>query len=172
MKRIVCLTIIALFIITGCTAVYAQSNKIAQLKEQIIDLQNEGTLGFKNFILCTNIIGYGQYVATPTNKVKAGTEIYFYYEPLNFFTNRRNGGYHVWYTQDMILLDENSKVIYNGLEALNFNYQTVSPVLDCYATNSLDLGNLPPGNYTFKAVIHDKLKNTDAVTTYDFEIVQ
>jgi len=172
MKRIICSIIITVFLIIGCTAVSAQESEVARLKEKIIDIQIKGQLGFKNFILCTNIIGYGQYVAAETNQVKAGTEIYFYYEPANLFTNRRNGGYHVWFTQDMILLDAEGNEIYNGPEALNFNYQTVSPVLDYYATNSLNLGNLSPGKYTFKAVIHDKLRKEDAVHTYDFEIVE
>ncbi len=172
MKRIFSITIIAVVLVIGYIVVFAQSNKVAQLKEKIIDMQNEGKLGSKNFMLCNNIIGYGQYVAAQTNKVKSGSEICFYYEPLNLFTNRRNGGYHVWYTQDMILLDEKGKTIYNGPEALNFNYRTTSPVLDYYATNSLNLGNLPLGKYTFKAVMHDKLKKEEAVHTYDFEIVK
>ncbi len=172
MKRIIGIIIIVCILIAGFTSINAQESKVAQLKEKIIDLQNEGKLGFKNFFLCTNIIGYGQYVAANTNKVKAGTEIYFYYEPQNLFTNRSNSGYHVWYTQDMIVLDAKGKEIYNGPEMLNFNYQTTAPVLDYYATNSLSLGNLPTGKYTFKAVMHDKLKNAEAVYTYDFEIVE
>ena len=172
MKRIISITIIAVIVITGCTALSAQESKVAQLKEQIIDLQNAGQLEFKNFYLCTNIIGYGQYVAAKSNKVKAGTEIYFYYEPVNLFTNRSNSGYHVWYTQDMIVLNAEGGEIYNGPEIFNFNYRTTAPVLDYFATNSLNLGNLPVGNYTFKAVMHDKLKNAEAVYTYDFEIVE
>ena len=145
---------------------------VLQLKEKIIDLQNQGELGFRNFTLCNNILGYGQYVEAPTNQVKAGTEIYFYYEPVNLFTNRRVGTYHIWYTQDMIVLAADGTMIYNGEEMLNFNYQTTSPVLDVYATNSLDLGDLPAGRYQFKVVVHDKLRNKDAAISMDFEIVQ
>lgn len=57
-------------------------------------------------------------------------------------------------------------------EALNFNYQTTSPVLDVYASNTLTLGDLPPGKYQFRAVLHDKLKRVDASYTYTFEIVE
>lgn len=144
---------------------------VSELKEKIIDLQNQGELGFRNFTLCTNILGYGQYVEATSNKVKAGSEIFFYYEPVNLFTNRKDGVYHVWYTQDMIVLTGGGEEIYNGPEILNFNYQTTSPVLDFYATNSLELGDLPPGTYQFKAVLHDKLKNKDTSYAYTFEIV-
>ena len=144
---------------------------VAELKEKIIDFQNEGELGFRNFTLCSNILGFGQYVPTPSMKVKAGSSLQIYYEPKNIFTNRLNGAYQMWYTQDMILLDVDGEVIYEGLELLNFNYQTTSPVLDTYATNSLNLGDLPAGEYIFKAIIHDKLKQVDAEHTFKFEIV-
>jgi len=54
---------------------------------------------------------------------------------------------------------------------LNFNLQSVSPVLDLYAQNSLNLGDLPPGTYEFEAVIHDKLKGSSAKTTYVLKII-
>ena len=72
----------------------------------------------------------------------------------------------------MILLADDGSELYNGSELLNFNYQTTPPVLDVYATNSLDLGELGTGTHHFKAVLHDKLKNTDAEFTFDFEIIQ
>ncbi|MFH1941307.1 MAG: hypothetical protein ABIL68_04325 [bacterium] len=144
---------------------------IAQLKDRIIDIQNTGELGFRNFTLCTNIIGYGQYVPAESNKVKAGSEVYFYYEPVNLYTNRRSNTYQIWFTQDMILQTQDGKEIYRGSEALNFNSLTTSPVLDVYATNSLNLGDLPPGKYRFLAAMHDKLKKVDASHSFDFEII-
>ena len=167
MRRIACVLILSLAFLGTVLA----ADPILELKEKIIDLQNQGELGFRNFTLCSNIIGYGQYVAYPDNKVKAGTEIYFYYEPVNVFTNRRGGIYQMWFTQDMIVLTADGEELYSGLEALNFNYQTTSPVLDVYARNTLTLGTLPPGKYKFQAVIHDKLKQTEAGLTYEFEVV-
>jgi hypothetical protein len=146
-------------------------DSVLLLKEQIISLQNQGELGFRNFKLCSNIIGYGQYVPSSNNQVKAGSEIFFYYEPVNLFTNRLGGIYQIWYTQDIILLSQDKEEIYNAPAILNFNYQTTSPVLDVYATNSLDLGELPPGFYEYKAVMHDKLKKVNAAYTYTFEII-
>jgi hypothetical protein len=144
---------------------------VLELKERIIDIQNTGELGFRNFTLCQNIITYGQYVPYPNNNVKAGSEIYFYYEPKNLFTNRRDTTYQVWYTQDIIVRDSNGRELLNSPNMLNFNLQSVSPVLDLYAQNSLNLGDLPPGTYEFEAVIHDKLKGSSAKTTYVFEII-
>ena len=143
---------------------------ILKLKEQIIDIQNEGELGFHNFTLCTNIIGYGQYVSSSKQIATPGSKIYFYYEPVNLFTNRRSGTYQIWFTQDMVLFSETGEELLRADEALNFNYLTTSPVLDVYASNTLDLGELPAGKYRFQAVIHDKLRNAGAEYSLTFEI--
>ena len=144
---------------------------VLKLKESIIDIQNLGELGFRNFTLCSNVLGYGQYVPVAGNKVEAGSEVFFYYEPVNLYTNRKDDAYQLWYTQDMILTTAEGEELLNSADALNFNYQTTSPVLDVFATNTLTLGNLPPGKYVFTAVIHDKLKKADAQTEYAFEVL-
>ncbi|MEA3507243.1 MAG: hypothetical protein U9R36_07140 [Elusimicrobiota bacterium] len=144
---------------------------VEELKERIIEIQNKGKLGFRNFTRCENILSYGSYVEAPDNKITAGSQLLFYYEPENIFTNRRKGTFQVWYTQDLIVKDAEGNELLNSPDLLNFNYQTISPVLDLYATNSLDLGDLPPGKYEFIAVINDKLKKTSARISYVFEIV-
>jgi len=50
----------------------------------------------------------------------------------------------MWFTQDIILFSQDKKEIFRATDVVNFNYNTVSPVLDVYATNLLDLGNIPP----------------------------
>jgi len=171
MKKRLLLSCIVIILLCVSVDLYSQ-DRILQLKEQILDIQNKGELGFHNFTLCSNILGYGQYVPIPDKKAKVGTTVYFYYEPVNLFTNRLNNSYQIWYTQDLILLRKDGKELYNAPELLNFNYQTTSPVLDVYASNSLELGELAPGYYIFKAVMHDKLKKTDATYSLTFEIVE
>ena len=144
---------------------------VSSLKERIIDIQNKGQLGFRNFALCSNIITYGQYVPYPNNQVKAGTKIYFYFEPENVFTNRLKGTYQTWFTQDMIVRTPKGEKLLDSPDALNFNMQSLAPVLDVWANNSLNLGGLPPGKYEFVAVIHDKLRKADATKVFPFEVV-
>lgn len=170
-KRICILSGLALLFFLALSTASHGEETVFELKERIIDIQNKGKLGFRNFTRCNNIITYGSYVPAPDNKVKAGSKLLFYYEPENIFTNRRNGSYQIWYTQDLIVKDSEGNELLNSPDLLNFNYQTVTPVLDLYATNSLDLNGLPPGKYEFIAVIHDKLKNTSAQKSYIFEVV-
>ena len=161
----------ALFLLLFALPAAWGEDTVASLKERIIDLQNMGKPGFRNFALCSNIITYGQYVPYPDSKVKAGTKIYFYYEPENVFTNRLKGAYQIWFTQDMILRSIAGEKFLDSADALNFNLQSLAPVLDVWADNSLDLGRLPPGKYEFVAVIHDKLKKADATQVFPFEVV-
>ena len=121
--------------------------------------------------MCSNIITYGQYVPYPNNQVKAGTKIYFYFEPENVFTNRLKGTYQTWFTQDMIVRTPKGEKLLDSPDALNFNMQSLAPVLDVWANNSLNLGGLPPGKYEFVAVIHDKLRKADATKVFPFEVV-
>lgn len=145
--------------------------QVLKLKEQIIDIQNNGVLGIGNFTLCSNILGYGQYVPASSAKVKQNATIYFYYEPVNLFTNRLKGAYQIRFTQDIVLKSEAGEILLEVPEAVQFNLQTFSPVLDTYATNELDLSGAPLGVYVYEAILHDKLKNAKAVATLTFEII-
>ncbi len=146
-------------------------SSVADLKERIVDLENGGKLGFRNFHLCQRISGYGQYEVIPDRKVAAGSRFEFYYEPENLFTKRTDGSYQKWFTQDMRLRDANGEVILDKKDALEFNYTTKAPVLDVFGKNSLSLGRLPPGLYEFEAILHDRLSGQDASFRVKFEVV-
>jgi hypothetical protein len=150
--------------------VFGQADDVLKLKEKIIELQNKGELGFRNFTICSNIIGFGSYVPVAAPAFKAGDQILFYYEPLNVFTGRREGLYEIWYTQDMIVLDAKGNTLLNKADALDFHYTSKTPVLDLYATNSLDVSGLAPGKYQFKAVLKDKLRNMQIAKIAEFTI--
>ncbi len=145
---------------------------IFQLKNKIIDIQNEGKLGFRNFTACSNIVTYGSYVPLSKPEVKTGSRFFIYYEPENIFTNRVQGNYEIWYTQDMIVLDAVGRVLLNKEGALNFRHSGRAPIFDLYATNSLNVGKLPPGMYVFRAILHDKLKKSTAQKDFSFKIVK
>ncbi len=150
---------------------FAQQEKILEYKEKIIDLQNEGELGFQNFTLCSKILGFASYIPLPEPVVKKDGTLLVYYEPVNVYTNRRDGLYEIWYTQDMTLLDKEGKVISHWKDILSFHYTTKKPVMDLFAQNSIDLkGQLAPGRYTFKATLKDRLSEKTAVKKIDFEV--
>ena len=144
MKKGFCL-VFALLIIFGWT--FSQEDEILKLKEKIIELQNKGNLGYANFTMCSKIIGFASYVPLSEPVLDKNGTLLIYYEPVNVYTNRKDGLYEIWYTQDMTLLKENGEVLSHWNDILTFHYTTQKPVMDLFAQNSIELkGLLPVGN--------------------------
>ncbi len=168
MKKVLCVAVVVLF---AWVAIFAQENEIIELKEKIIELQNKGPLGFQSLTLCSKILGFASYVPLSEPVVDKSGTLLLYYEPVNVFTNVKEGMYEIWYTQDMTLLKENGKVVQHWKDMLSFHYTTKKPVMDLFAQNSIDLlGMLPPGKYQLRVVLHDRLSEKTATKTIDFEI--
>jgi len=149
----------------------AQTDEILKLKEKILEIQNKGELGFQNVILCSKIIGFGSYVPLLEKAVDLNGSLLIYYEPVNIFTNVKDGLYEIWYTQDMILLDAKGKILFSREDLLNFHYTTKRPVMDLFAQNSLDIkGQLSAGKYTLKLVLKDQLRGNSVEKVIDFEL--
>ena len=144
---------------------------ILKLKNQIIDLQNRGMLAYKDLALCSKVIGFGSFVPLDRPEVRRGAELLVYYEPVNVFTNRVQGQYEIWYTQDIAVLSESGEVLFEQERMLEFHYTSRSPVFDLYATNNLSLGDLPPGRYTYRAVLTDRLKERSVEMRLAFRVV-
>ena len=172
MKRLLLVALVALLpIAANAQTAAAGSETVDQLKEKIIEKENAGKLGFRQFTLCTKPpAGIGQYEPAASNKVTAGSKLQFYYEPVNLMTRRADGTYQKWFTQDMIVRDGAGKELLRKEAALDFNYKTKTPVFDIFGTNSLSLGELPAGKYEFEAVLHDQLSKQDARYVFKFEI--
>ena len=168
MKRVFWLAGLA---ILAASVSLAQDSEILKLKEKIIEIQNKGDLGFRNFAFCSTIVGFGSYVPLPSPALDKSGELLVYYEPVNVFTSKKEGLYEIWYTQDMMLLNEKEEVLQEWPNALDFHYTTRTPVMDVWAQNNITLGGqVPTGKYKFKAVLKDKLSGRTAVKVMAFEI--
>jgi len=168
MKRVFWLAGLA---ILAASVSLAQDSEILKLKEKIIEIQNKGDLGFRNFAFCSTIVGFGSYVPLPSPALDKSGELLVYYEPVNVFTSKKEGLYEIWYTQDMMLLNEKEEVLQEWPNALDFHYTTRTPVMDVWAQNNITLGGqVPTGKYKFKAVLKDKLSGRTAVKVMAFEV--
>jgi len=166
---------IGVFIVHGtpeAKALYQDDNRdeVLQLKLKIIQLQNQGKLGFQDFVLCSEIYSFASYTPLEEDIMPKDGRLLAYFEPINVYTRINNNTYEIWYTEDMILLDSNGKKIGEWNDILNFHYTTKKPVMDLFAQNTIDLSGLAPGKYTFKAVLKDQLSNKFITETIDFEI--
>lgn len=145
-------------------------DEILQLKLKIIELQNQGKLGLQDFALCSEIVSFASYTPLEENIIPKDGRLLAYFEPVNVHTRINNNTYEIWYTEDMILLDSNGKTIGEWNDILKFHYTTKKPVMDLFAQNTIDLKGLPPGKYTFKAVLKDQLSNKFVTEAIGFEI--
>jgi hypothetical protein len=168
MKKILSLVLL-LVMATFCSQ--SPPNDIIKLKEMVIELQNKGELGFRNFTFCSKIMGFASYVPLENSVIDKNAELLAYYEPINIFTNKNQGMYEIWFTQDMIVLDAKGGVIQEWKDIMVFHQSTRLPALDVYAQNNITLGGqLPPGKYIFKAVLKDKLSDKTATKTVEFQV--
>ncbi len=143
--------------------------KILDLKHQILTLQNEGELGFNNVTFCSDIRGPGMYTPLPSNVISQ-EQFFVYYEPVNPYTEMKDGKYLIHFTQDLYLLDQEGNVLFGKEQALEFSYETLIPVLDLYVTNTITLTDAPAGTYNWKAVLHDQLSGKSAEYMKEFII--
>jgi hypothetical protein len=143
---------------------------VASLRERIVELQNAGKLGVRGLVMCRSVATYGQYVPVAARSVPKGSTIYFYYEPENVYTQREREAYRIWYTQDIVLLGKSGAEVFRSEEALSFTHLGLAPVLDLFATNELDLGDLAPGEYRYRVVLRDRLRGAEATAELAFTV--
>lgn len=141
-----------------------------KLKDQIIQIQNQGSLGITDLRLCRHITGYGKYVPYEGSVVERDAVVHFYYETENIFTSVNDGVYAIYYSQDAILENSAGEQLLNMPKALRFDYQSNKPILNIFAQFELDLGGAPPGDYVYKIVLYDELRGTSTSAQLPFTI--
>lgn len=115
-------------------------------------------------------VSVASYVPLPEPVIEKNGTLLIYYEPLNVYTNKKNGLYEIWYTQDMEILSDKDKLIYKKEDMLSFHYTTTAPILDLFATNTVELTGLPKGKYKFRAVLKDRMRNKTAAKVIWFAV--
>ena len=150
----------------------APTATVLELKEQIIELQNKGTLGIKNFLPCSQISTLGSYTPLAEAKFKQNETLYVYFEPVNFSTSKTQGIYEIWLTEDILILNDKGETLMEKPGIMENHYTSASPILDIYFNNHVEFDSVPAGKYIFKVILYDKLKNTSASESLPFEVVK
>ena len=165
-------SLMLLLLVLACAPLTASAqDKVLELKNQIIELQNKGPLTINDFQFCRNIMNYGTYIPYQAAEFPVGSTIKVYYEPALWFTNVANGNYEFWLTQDLRLEDASGQVLFEKQKLVDLHFNTVKPVLDVYMTNEFGLGKLPPGEYVYTITLHDEITGQQAETRRSFTIV-
>ncbi|GAB7081991.1 hypothetical protein [Megalodesulfovibrio paquesii] len=166
------LLLMALLTGAASPALAGEDPEILQLKHRILNIQNNGTLGIQNLTLCSKVDGFSSFTPLSGGIIPPDGKFMVYYEPIHWRTNAAaDGGYEISVVQDMrIKLGE--EVIYYRENLYSHSLSSKSPVLDFFATNTLDLHALPAGNYTYEVIFKDLLKAQEVTVATPFQIVK
>lgn len=145
---------------------------VLELKEQIIELQNKGKLGIKDFLPCSKISTLGSYTALAETKFKQNEPLYVYFEPVNFSTSKTDAKYEIWLSEDILILNEKGETLMEKPGIMENHYTSASPILDIYFNNHVEFDDVPAGKYIFKVILHDKLKNASVSESLAFEVIE
>jgi len=172
MKKIILAVVASLVLAYPFAKADEASSQMLQLKEKIIELQNQGTLGVKDFTACSQITTIGSYTPLPETKFKRNETLYVYFEPKNYFTKKSDGKYEIWLTEDIFILNEKGETLMEKPNVVQTHYNSASPILDIYFNNHIEFTDVPAGKYVFRVILYDKLKNTSASESLQFEVVK
>jgi len=174
-KSMIGLLLIGAIVVLGGDALAKNNDtyeKILELKNEIIQLQNSGELGVRNFTLCSKIYTLGSYVPLPEPKIEKDGKLLLYYEPANLHTKVSEKRYEFWFTQDALLVDINGKELWSKKEFIDMHYLTSTPILDVYCHNTLTLNDVAVGKYIYTITLTDLFRNKSVTKSIEFEIVK
>ncbi|MFP4497372.1 MAG: hypothetical protein ACLFQV_04105, partial [Vulcanimicrobiota bacterium] len=166
------LTFLFVFFLLTFQGLYARQNpEVVELKNRIIQLQNEGKLDMSEIVPCSRIDMYGAYDRLKDAEIEQNKTIFFYFEPINYFTRRENGKYSYHLVQDMEVTDSNGKVLLEKKGITSFAHTTVSPLFGIYFENSITIKGLEKGGYFVKITLHDELKSQNVTKKSKFTVI-
>ncbi|MBI5252132.1 MAG: hypothetical protein HY912_21770 [Desulfomonile tiedjei] len=139
------------------------SRDVEALKARIIELQNNGKLGFRKIVLCRSVEGFGAY--SPLEPGDPVSKIVFYCEPSNVSTMLSGDRYIIDCTIDAFLMDSSGKVLLSKENAIKLSRVSRSPVMDLLFKFEINLQKLATRSLILKIVMHDKIKNQSVSAT-------
>lgn len=143
-------------------------DEVQKLKERILDVQNEGKLGFRKIIPCSSAEGFGIY--SPLEPGQKVQRIVFYCEPLNVSTIKSGDRYIIDCAVDCILMDTSGRVLGGRQNFLRINRVSRSPIIDLFFKFDIALKKPLDRPLLLKTVLHDKIKNASISATKKISI--
>lgn len=145
-----------------------EHDEVRLLKQRIIELQNSGKLGFRKIVPCSSVEGYGMY--SPMEPGGNVPNLMLYVEPSNYSTMVTQDRYIVDCSVDLILTDLTGKVLGEKKGILRINRVSRSPILDLFYRIQIGAKKPPKQGFIVKTVLHDKIKNQSAGTSFRINI--
>lgn len=104
---------------------------------------------------------YGAYQERISNFFAPDETIYIYAEPKNYTIYQENDTYHIYFTLDVNLYNQEGNLIATQESFANFRYITYSPVYETFLDLYFDL-DLDPGEYELEVIVQDQFSDKSA----------
>ncbi len=141
---------------------------VSLLAEAMMMIKSSEKLSVSQLFLCTEIIGYRDYVKREGNTLKSGEPFLLYIEPDGYQIRKEGSEYKIWVSEDASIINETGDIIFQQNNWVEYQKGFVSPVIPFYITNRVT--DIPPGKYTFKFTIKDKYKNSFLEQSFNFVV--
>ncbi len=141
-----------------------------EISNAMMLLHNQKKFQLVKYELCTEILGYGEYVKREDNKLKPSEPLLFYLEVDGYGVQKTGDNYGFWISEDVKIIDAEGKIVLERTDFLNYKKVFPVPVIPLYLQNKI--GNLPPGKYKYEFTIKDQLKKTFLSAWFEFEVMK
>lgn len=145
-----------------------EHDEVWMLKKRIIELQNNGKLGFRKVVPCTSVERYGVY--SPMEANGNSPNLVLYVEPSNYSTMMTQDRYIIDCTVDLILADPSGKVLGGKKGILSINRISRSPILDLFYKIQINARKPLKHGFIVRTVLHDKIKNQSAGASFRINV--
>jgi len=99
-----------------------------------------------------------------------GEKIFIYGEPKNYTILREGELYHIFFTTDFNLYDNQGNLLASQEEFGSFRYITQSPIFEVFLDLSFNLTGLEAGDYVLEVVSKDRLAEKSASFKLPFKV--
>jgi hypothetical protein len=123
---------------------------------------------FLKGLFVREVKGYGMYTEEPSSRFEKGSRISVYLEIDGFQNLKKDNGYEVHLSLDLLVKDDKGNVGIEQKDVVTSDLILKSPWRDFFFTVNIDLAELPPGKYTLGFVATDR--TSDKKASYDMDI--
>jgi hypothetical protein len=129
------------------------------------DVESDDEFGMTKPVVCSSVLGYGEYTIQPDAAIYRDNKLLIYYEPFGYTIRKTGASYRALLTQDVRIRRRGQKTVLMKKDGiLRYEAKSETPPLRLYLSNFLSTKGLSPGEYDLEIILHDKFGKSPAVT--------
>ncbi len=136
---------------------------LSEINDAVMDIENSMDLYLKNLTRIKSVNGFGDYIPENGWVIQAGQDLNIYFEIYGYHVFKKNGNYHLWISEDVVITDETGKKVFERNKWVELKQGFPYPLCPAYLVNTIS--DMPKGIYYYKIVLHDLVAGKDLAKT-------